>query len=177
MKAVPSAATRGQRIWWWLTILAPAFAAMMLAGLATWVLIAFLAVRNHLGVWNLTVYDAKGSVVGHGRADFVATRWVLRWSRSAPFMCFDPILAHDAGVLTMTTVRTAELDDFNLDESDFRLVRPYFYPSESRMDVTLSIGDWATPVMMDLPGDGNENWIGFHHETSWSMPFRTVASR
>jgi hypothetical protein len=177
MIAVTSAATRRRQVLRWLAILAPACVTMIFAGLATWVLIVFLAVRDHLGLWNLTVYDSKGAVVGHGRADFVATRWSPRWSKSAPFLSFDPILAHDAGVLTMTASGRAELDDFNLDECDFHLVRPNYFPSEGRMDVYLSIGDWEARVVMSLQGNGKENWCGFHHENAWSMPFRTEASR
>jgi hypothetical protein len=86
----------------WMTIMLPVIATATLAVAGTWVLITWLAVRDHLGTWKVTLQDEHGAVVGTGRLTLVAEQWHAYQAPSPPWVGFYPTLSQDGGEITFT---------------------------------------------------------------------------
>jgi hypothetical protein len=95
----PAPRSSGLRRALWITL--AALPTLVAAVLLCWVLIAFLAVRDHLGSWRMTVHDGHGAVIGHGQVDLVVKRWHADWDASPPFVRFSTDLVDEAGTLTL----------------------------------------------------------------------------
>jgi hypothetical protein len=73
-------------------LLWPLLAALPVALLAlvgAWALCRFLAVRDHLGRWTVTMRDDHGTVLGQGPVVLTADAWTLRWSAAWPWLDVD----------------------------------------------------------------------------------------
>ena len=91
--AKAASTTWGQRLRWWLIILAPACATMLVGVVASWVLIGYLTERDALGIWQMTVRDAHGTVIGHGQAIVNAQSWAWSLKKRPPFVAYSVVLS------------------------------------------------------------------------------------
>jgi hypothetical protein len=81
----------------------PLLAALPIALLALaggWVLCRFLAVRDHLGRWTLTMRDDHGTILGQGPMVLTAEHWSLHGAWSYPWVDVDATMS--AGPLPLT---------------------------------------------------------------------------
>jgi len=92
----------------WLII--TAIPTLLLAAFAVFILHRFLAVRDMLGFWNVTMVDGHGKVLGHGEMNLVAEDWTIGWA-SFPFVTFTPRLAFPSGHLIMEDSAKSQYGD------------------------------------------------------------------
>ena len=113
----------------WQTILAPVCVTMLVATLATWILLCFLAVRDHLGPWHLTVRDAHGIITATGQLNLKATRWRMVWTAAPPYVGFEPRLVYEAGWIRLTAAAFPTMTDFPSEGSIGQLVSQHYLPA------------------------------------------------
>jgi hypothetical protein len=101
---------RSPQRWHLIALILAALPTLLIAGLAAWILITWLAVRDRLGHWLLTVHDAHGVEQGQGDLDLVADQWVWIQIPRPPFVAFQVILDHGpCGHLTLSPGAAAAL--------------------------------------------------------------------
>jgi hypothetical protein len=111
--------------WRLFALILAALPTLVIAGLATWVLADWLAVRDRLGHWRLTVRDDAGADVGHGETDLLASAWTWDWLRLPPFVAFTARFnPGPCGTLTLEPATAARLG--STDASACTLENPGF---------------------------------------------------
>ncbi len=156
------------RRWAWILAGTLPVAALALAG--GYVLTRYLAMRDRLGAWPVTLSDDRGTVLGSGTVVFTATSWSARWSWSAPFVTFDAELAESAGAIALNDAGEAAM-------------KPLFLGGRHLTCEHASgrVGDPGRPVG-PLPSDGVIRLLDWHHvfqEVWWdwrpgaAMPVRS----
>ena len=137
-----------------LFLILAAIPTLILAAVAIFLLLRFLAVRDLLGTWQVIVHDAKGAEVGHGHLDLVATSWTAHWSWSAPFVDFIPTMDDRAGRVTLD-FSAKVLEKIGYHREDPRLINPCLGPGNTGLaDVTVELAsDSYLMFTVDLNGD------------------------
>jgi hypothetical protein len=145
---------------------ATALPILLLATAGCYLLIRYLAARDRLGAWTITLHDRNHAEVGHGHLQLVADGWDAQWSWSKPFVTFRPTLRAPVGTLAVTDWSFWDTAPLHLDvmRKEFTLTTAAFYEerfvvvdTDTDSDLTLLVEDEADCGSWELGGGGGKS--------------------